>query len=231
MWKADHIPGAKHMGLWDRIPALKSNLKPPRLYYNSILVRPLWPLSWLTSGVGAHLRFAGVLIQREPPSLLPVLQLLNIWVFSPPEEKGSPPRDKNNHSHITIIPSVERADFCSSVWFEIRRLQCVEGIQKILISVFLSTVGGTAPLICSFALLHHGVSIKATQGGKETGTWYRLIWVPSQGCPRAVWHPSPSQPSAIPPCDGSRRVQLSHVKADVRGSGEGDTVLLSASFQ
>lgn len=106
-------------------------------------------------------------MQREPPFLLLILHLLHIWVFPPPAEKGSPPRDKNNHSHITISPSVEEltSDLKSTT---VAEDNSVLKASKILISVFLSPVGGTAPLTCSFALLQHGVSIKATEGGRET---------------------------------------------------------------
>ena len=48
-----------------------------------------------------------MLMQRERSSLLLILQSLSIWGFSPPAEKGSPPRDKTNRSRITISPPVE----------------------------------------------------------------------------------------------------------------------------
>lgn len=113
-----------------------------------------------------------MLMQREPPSLLPILQLLHIWGFPPPAEKASPPRDKNNHSYIAIRPSVEESTAAAAAALRSED-QCAEGIQKILISVFLSPVGGTVSLTCSFAVLQHGLSI-STQRGKETEAQYRL---------------------------------------------------------
>lgn len=35
------------------------------------------------------------------------LHIFKLFFFLPPAEKGRPPIDKNNHSHVNISPSVE----------------------------------------------------------------------------------------------------------------------------
>lgn len=87
--------------------ALKSNLGHLRVNYNSILIRPLQPLSSPTPGAGAPLRFPDTPGQKPQAPYFLSYSWLHVWVFPTPIEEGSPPRDKNNHPHLVTSPPVK----------------------------------------------------------------------------------------------------------------------------